>query len=778
MKVAIIGFNIFSPGGTCRSNINLTKEFNREGIDVVIYNSRSFSQTDILSLRHMESLSEQVDFRPILDLGKDDSIDLYIITRESFFPLAQIIKFYCPYSLVIGEIHAPLGILPENLAEDLYALDYVRVSTASIKREFQARYGYDAILVHHVSTYHVSLPEDNVQKSTNNLYVLSRFEDDVKDISYAIRLLDYLVHYLQAPHVKMYIEGYGPSEMLYRNLINYYGLHANVFLNQGTPIDYIYFSTSRYETFGYSILEALAKGKRVILFPGEDNVLREVYGNPNNIQWISKDIQKDGIRVLNFLKSIKEVNYRQAFPIIAASESYVPLYLECYRTSRMKKNKKFTLRKNIEEIWEEVLTNPIEQLPKLYLMYSFFKDKPIIGRFLTSLPTKIMLQTLVERINAWKERKQQTINVHENMYFIESFHGKSFSGDPKYIALWIKKNIPNAKIFVSSVNQLVDMEIRYFGFEALRLGSASYQRTFRMCKYIIVNGNPLDKAGKAPNQVVIQTWHGLPLKKMVADLENTKQRQQELNAFLPRMKKWDYLLTSSAFNTKLFRSAFALEENPKLKILEMGAPRNAYLIENSNKQGEKSRIHLKYFNRPFDGTKKYILFCPTWRKQERDEIIGIDLKKLIELLPAEYEIIVKLHPLETSLRRFYKALDPRIHCFFNEVVDIQELFLLVDVLISDYSSAIFDYAHLNKKIIILQEDSETYQKKIGWYFDMKKTCLLEGKSYTTESLVEAILEEELNVFQYCSAIQKKLLNLDNAFTNEKLMKLLFLNGRA
>ncbi|WP_052008432.1 hypothetical protein [Listeria aquatica] len=109
------------------------------------------------------------------------------------------------------------------------------------------------------------------------------------------------------------------------------------FLNQGTPIDYIYFSTSRYETFGYSILEALAKGKRVILFPGEDNVLREVYGNPNNIQWISKDIQKDGIRVLNFLKSIKEVNYRQAFPIIAASESYVPLYLECYRTSRMKK---------------------------------------------------------------------------------------------------------------------------------------------------------------------------------------------------------------------------------------------------------------------------------------------------------------------------------------------------------------------------------------------------------------------------------------------------------
>lgn len=774
MKVAIIGFNVFSPGGTSRSNLNLTKEFNQEGIDVVIYNARPFSPTDILSLRHQETLSAQVSFQPLLNLGKDSTIDVYIITRETFFPLAQIIKFYCPHAMTIGEIHAPLSILPENLAADLHALDYVRVATESIKREFQMTYHYDALLVHHVSTHHVKLPDNEMQKPTSNLYVLSRFEDDVKDISYAIRLLDYLVHYHKATHIKLYIEGYGPSEILYRNLINNYALHANVFFNQGTPVDYIYFSTSRYETFGYSILEALAEGKRAILFPGEDRVLREVYGNPSNIQWISKDVQMDAARVLNFLASVKKINYRQALPVIATPKNYVSLYVGCHRVFQTQKPRNFVLSKRVEEIWADVMASQMDQLPIIYRMYGFLKDKPVIGKMLTSHSTKTMLHTLLDRMNAWKERQQRTTVINENMYFIESFHGKSFSGDPKYIALWIKKHIPNAKVFVSSVNQLVDMEIRHFGFEAIRLGSANYQQKFHMCKYIIVNGNPLDKVGKAPNQVIIQTWHGLPLKKMVADLEDVKHRQQELSAFLPRMKKWDYLLTSSSFNTTLFRSAFALEENPKLEILEMGAPRNAYLIENSSKHGEKSRIHLKYFNRPLDTSKKYILFCPTWRKQEREEVTGIDLKALIESLPPEYEIIVKLHPLETSLRKLYKALDPRIHCFFNELVDIQELFLLVDVLISDYSSAIFDYAHLNKKIIILQEDSENYQKKVGWYFDMKQTCLLEGKSYTTESLAEAILTDDPHVFQYCHAIQKKLLNLDNVFMNEKLMQVLFL----
>lgn len=67
--------------------------------------------------------------------------------------------------------------------------------------------------------------------------------------------------------------------------------------------------------------------------------------------------------------------------------------------------------------------------------------------------------------------------------------------------------------------------------------------------------------------------------------------------------------------------------------------------------------------------------------------------------------------------------------FFNEMVDIQELYLISDVLISDYSSAMFDYAHLNRPILILDEDTVDYQQDVGFYFDMTEFPSIQ-KSHT------------------------------------------------
>ena len=66
---------------------------------------------------------------------------------------------------------------------------------------------------------------------------------------------------------------------------------------------------------------------------------------------------------------------------------------------------------------------------------------------------------------------------------------------------------------------------------------------------------------------------------MVNDLNNKKERMIQLKNFLPRMKKWDYLLVSSDLNKKLFESAFQTSKNPKLNILNYGAPRNTYLLK-------------------------------------------------------------------------------------------------------------------------------------------------------------------------------------------------------
>lgn len=210
-----------------------------------------------------------------------------------------------------------------------------------------------------------------------------------------------------------------------------------------------------------------------------------------------------------------------------------------------------------------------------------------------------------------------------------------------------------------------------------------------------------------------------------------------------------------------------------MRILNLGTPKNGYLIENKESIQEKEKIHLKYLNKPIDRDKKYILFCPTWRKSKREDITSINLKELISELPEEYEIIVKLHPLESNLRSQYSSLDKRIHCFFNELVDIQELYLLCDILISDYSSAIFDFAHTGKKVILLQEDSESYTRQIGMYFDAGELLNLKGSNYTAVSLAREILFKEsegrIN-YDYNKLITSKLLNEDKYNSVQRILE--------
>lgn len=154
-----------------------------------------------------------------------------------------------------------------------------------------------------------------------------------------------------------------------------------------------------------------------------------------------------------------------------------------------------------------------------------------------------------------------------NKIFIESFHGNNFSEDPKYLVLYIKENYPEKAIYLSSRNSLVDIEIRNHEIIPVRFGSSKYVQCFRESKYVFVNGNTLDRLYKNDSQTFIQTWHGLPLKRMVNDLSDEQERNEQVSTFLPRMQKWDYLLSSSDINTKLFKSAFLTTNNTKTIFL-------------------------------------------------------------------------------------------------------------------------------------------------------------------------------------------------------------------
>ncbi|CAD5901923.1 putative CDP-glycerol glycerophosphotransferase [Carnobacterium maltaromaticum] len=780
-KVGIIGFNIFSPGGTTRSNINLIKEFSGSGYEVTLYNFKKFSNSDVLALRYKEEISGNVTFKTVRQLA-DDKLDIYFITRESFFPLAELIYYLNPKSIIVGEIHGPLSLIDEDKLTGLSYLTAIRVSTEQIRLKFMKEYNYDNVFVQTISLKHLTFLSYFEDQKTSNLFMHARFDEKTKDISFAIKLMDYLVNYLGHTEIKLYISGYGAGETLYKNLISYYSLNENVLINHSIPKQYVYLSTARYETLGFSIMEAISSGHKAILYGGDDGVIADIYQNFSMVNWINKTIEEDANIILESLnRSITELNYLQdkkrietiSFPEIYADtivkkvERFSPTTNRKPYLNKMKTNKIQSIFKHLEMKHQE------NEFQKLRTFYTTIKDWPIVKTFLSVESIRksgiIFFKYLASLISKTSDSKE----LNKDYYFIESFHGANFSGDPKYIALTIAENEPLSKIIVSSVNQLVDMEILSYGFIPVRTGSAEYVTMFKKCKTIIVNGNTLDKVGKDKGQIILQTWHGFPIKKMVNDLVDEKQRAIEALAFAPRMLKWDYLLTSSDLNTKLLTSAFHLEKNANLNIQETGAPKNEYLIKNKHSQIEKNRIHWKYFNRSVSDNKKYILFCPTWRKNKRKKVSSIDLKEFVQKLPDEYEIIVKLHPLEAKLRKHYKSLSPRIHCFFNELVDIQELYLISELLISDYSSAVIDFAHVEKRIIFLQEDQEDYQEKVGWYLDIKKMCNVKTNHYSIDELINEvtrpITDEELS---YTRLLQKELVGEDKIGSSYKVWKLL------
>ncbi|MGM0123798.1 hypothetical protein IGI37_001172 [Enterococcus sp. AZ194] len=741
MKIAIVGYNIFGVGGTSRSNINLVKEVLAINSVVTVFNTTEFTKKDVKELLAKENLSSEISFAHISEITRLNQNDIYILTRESLFLLSRLIKSKFPESKIVGEIHAPLDQdkFDKHFYED--SIDLFRVSTPSILDRLKKLIHTDRIISFPVSIHHINY-QSSISEETQgskNFFIYSRFDEVTKDISYAIRLMNYSVNTLGRNDFKLYINGVGPGEVLYKNLINSYKLTSNVYINSEQPKDYIYLSTGRYETFGYSIMEAFAAGKRVIMYGGDDGVLKEIYNEFETIGWLTKDIESDGQGIIEYVEKprtneayLRDVSRAKMF-------TRIDDYGENYINKIISSNFHVDYREPVieEKILNEIYRKHGNSKPSLSVkIYSRLKRIRGIRRIILSPKFQNQIRKYYKRKNDTDVGSSRPLR--DNFVFVESFHGRNFSGDPKYLALALKKAYPKLNIFVSSANQLVDMEIYDFGFIPVRTGSALYVERFQQSRCAIVNGNTLDKTGKNVNQIILQTWHGFPLKKMVSDLENEKQRSEETEAFIPRMLKWDYLLSSSERNTEYITSAFSLSKNNHLEVLQLGAPRNEYLIRFKNDVTEISKIHFKYFSKPLLN-KRYILYCPTWRKDTREAVSKIDLIRLVNLLPKNYELIVKLHPNESNLRKAYANLDARIHCFYNELVDIQELYLISEILVTDYSSAMFDYAHLNRKIIVLQEDAELYAEKIGWYFDLENLTGISGEKYSEKQLADEII---------------------------------------
>lgn len=775
MKIGIIGYDLFGTGGTKQSNINLINELTKEGHEIYYFNLLPFSKRSLKKTKK-ELKSNNVLYSTLDSFSTSERCDVYIITRESLFLYAKQIKSIHPQAKVVGEIHTPLMLIDPDLDFASEYIDTYRVANEQISHSFETILPQGKLVPFPVSVDHIkfNLTKRMDLKEKVIFSIHSRFDEQQKDISYAIRLMDHFVNYDNIKNYFLYINGYGKYEKVYHQLIKLYHLENYVFINKQVPENNIYLSTARCETLGYSILEAFAQGKPIILYEGDDKSLIDIYGNMQSFAWLNKDLEKDATTIQAYLAAStvdKEKRYEHdllEIKNIVKQEHYGKEYVQQV-IDRPMTTQSANVAENLDVLDAIKQQHDLKDNNFVVSTYLKLKELPGIGKIVRSTRLKETVKKLLpDKSSVDNTQALLKGDLRNDFVFIETFHGKSFAGDPKYFALYLQNQFPNLHFFVSSANEMVDTEILNHQMIPVRIGGNRYIEKFRRSKLVVMNGNSLDKAGKVEGQIFLQTWHGFPLKKMVADLENPENRKKETDAFIPRMKKWDYLTVSSERNLEYLKSAFVLNENKELQILNFGAPRNEYLIKNKNDEMEKNKIIEKYFNHPIKDDIKYILFCPTWRNKRRHEVSNIDLVKLVSSLPESYEIIVKLHPLESQLSEYYNSLDTRIWSFPNEMSDIQELFLISDILITDYSSAMFDFSHLDKKILLLQEDEKEYQKTIGWYFDIFSEIKINKLVVNQSNFTKLIQTQESGL--YNKAIRDLYLKEDSKDTNCSILK--------
>lgn len=265
--------------------------------------------------------------------------------------------------------------------------------------------------------------------------------------------------------------------------------------------------------------------------------------------------------------------------------------------------------------------------------------------------------------------------------------------------------------------------------------SAAYYRTFATAKYWIVNAMLPLTVTKRPEQVMLQCWHGTPLKRLRNDIiENTQNAMNSLDDFIRKNKidtaRYDYMISPSRFASEKFTTAFDLVELGKEDILiETGYPRNDFLYTYTDKDVTRVKKQLKL---PKD--KKVLLYAPTWRDDQHTAEEGyvykspVDFDYLQQKLGDDYVILFRAHYMVADNFDF----DKYAGFIYNVsgVDDVNDLYIISDALITDYSSVFFDYANLRRPIHFFMYDKEHYEKELrGFYLDLAE---LPGKIVETE----------------------------------------------
>src|SRR5690625_297037 len=353
--------------------------------------------------------------------------------------------------------------------------------------------------------------------------------------------------------------------------------------------------------------------------------------------------------------------------------------------------------------------------------------------------------------------------IKQNKVLFFSYYGAQYGCNPKYISKYLVENSqPNTFDIVWA---FIEPSSNTSNESSRKVKMMSLKYFYELCtaKVVITNYRTTDFFVKRKKQFYILTWHSsLRLKQIEKDAENVLPTSY-IKMAKKDSAKCDLLLSGCQFSTNIFKSAFWYDG----EIFEQGTPRNDLFFWRNEQLRESV---LKRLNISIG--KKVILYAPTFRSDNDLGVYNLDdlcVRQTLEnKFGGDWVVLVKLHPHLIS--ESGKLMGGNNVVDVTKYDDIQELLMIADVLISDYSSLIFDFAITKRPCFLYVPDLQEYAKRErNLYFELnelpfinalsQEQLILEMKQFQPEKY-----EKDIDVFL------KRIGSFENGNASKSLMK--------
>lgn len=309
----------------------------------------------------------------------------------------------------------------------------------------------------------------------------------------------------------------------------------------------------------------------------------------------------------------------------------------------------------------------------------------------------------------------------EDAVFFESFRGRSVACNPRGIDRHLATTRPGTKRYWSVVDGSVEIPA---GAERVIEGSVAWWHARGASRVLVVNDWLQKRWHRRPHQHVLQTWHGSTLKRLARDRPDVGLRTRIASA--REGKRWDALLAQNEFSAGNLRSAYAFDG----PVWVDGYPRNDALAtaEDDSRRAVRDRLGI-------GAGLNVVLWAPTWRENRTAMVDFLDPVRLSELLGPEWIVLVRGHVSTWGAganRSAPGVLDVTTY------PDVTDLLQVTDVLVTDYSSVMFDWVVTGRPIVFFVPDLADYAQVLrGFYEDL----LAEAPGplvHTTNEVADAI----------------------------------------